>query len=129
MDANMIGAYGPWAAGLVDGPPRLSFRRARSRPATLTRGGPGRECGCTIACSSPTLARARGQLQHQLVNNGLHVEHLTWQLPYGPPTEAVFFKPSGAPGRLPPWAWAARSWRQQVFRLARLRSLATRSTR
>jgi hypothetical protein len=29
MDANMIGAYGPWAAGLVGKTPaRLSFRQA-----------------------------------------------------------------------------------------------------
>ncbi len=43
----------------------------------------------------------KAQLQHQLVHDGLHVEHLSWQLPYGPPTEAVFLKPSGATGRLP----------------------------
>ena len=30
MDANMIGAYGPWAAGLSgEGPARLSFRQPR----------------------------------------------------------------------------------------------------
>ena len=43
MDANMIGAYGPWAAGLSgDGPARLSFRQPRF-PAeaidALARGG------------------------------------------------------------------------------------------
>ena len=36
-----------------------------------------------------------------MVYDGLHIEHLTWQLPYGPPTEAVFLKPAGAQGRLP----------------------------
>ncbi len=30
MEPNMIGAYGPWAAGLVgEGPARLSFRQGR----------------------------------------------------------------------------------------------------
>ncbi len=30
MTPNMIGAYGPWAAGLVgDGPAKLSFRNSR----------------------------------------------------------------------------------------------------
>ncbi len=43
----------------------------------------------------------RVQLQHQLVHGGLHIEHLTWQLPYGPPTEAYFLKPQNASGRLP----------------------------
>jgi dienelactone hydrolase len=40
-------------------------------------------------------------VQHQLVYDGLHIEHLSWQLPYGPPTEAVFLKPADAQGRLP----------------------------
>ena len=36
MDANMIGAYGPWAAGLVgEGPARMSFRQARFQAAEL----------------------------------------------------------------------------------------------
>jgi dienelactone hydrolase len=43
----------------------------------------------------------RAQIQHELVYDGLHVEHLTWQLPYGPPTEAIFLKPAGAQGKLP----------------------------
>jgi dienelactone hydrolase len=43
----------------------------------------------------------RAQVQHTLDHDGLHVEHLSWQLPYGPPTEAVFLKPAGARGRLP----------------------------
>ena len=33
--------------------------------------------------------------------DGLHVEELSWQLPYGPPTSAIFLKPSGARGPLP----------------------------
>ena len=41
------------------------------------------------------------KLEHQFEYDGLHVEHLHWQLPYGPPTEAVLLKPSGARGRLP----------------------------
>ncbi len=32
---------------------------------------------------------------------GLHIEELTWQLPYGPQTEAYFLRPAGAPGPLP----------------------------
>jgi len=31
----------------------------------------------------------------------LHVEELAWQLPYGPPSEAIFIKPAGASGQLP----------------------------
>ena len=37
----------------------------------------------------------------QYTYDGLHVEELSWQLPYGPATEAVFLTPEGAQGRLP----------------------------
>lgn len=40
-------------------------------------------------------------LQHQFEFDGLSIEHLQWQLPYGPPTEAVVLKPAGATGKLP----------------------------
>ena len=40
-------------------------------------------------------------LQHQLEFDGLSIEHLQWQLPYGPPTEALLLKPAGARGKLP----------------------------
>ena len=33
--------------------------------------------------------------------DGLQVEELAWQLPYGPPTEAILLKPLGAKGPLP----------------------------
>ena len=41
------------------------------------------------------------QVDQQLVYDGLHVERLSWQLPYGPRTEAVFLKPATTRGRLP----------------------------
>jgi dienelactone hydrolase len=33
--------------------------------------------------------------------DGLYMEDLRWQFPYGPPTEAVFMKPAGSSGQLP----------------------------
>jgi dienelactone hydrolase len=103
MEPNMIGAYGPWAAGqLGEGPGRLSFRQARFQPGTIDAWrtqARERLRACLMqpdAGGTPTV-----QVQHQLRSDGLHVEHLSWQLPYGPPTEAVFLKPAGAQGRLP----------------------------
>ncbi|HEV3340742.1 MAG TPA: hypothetical protein VG125_10315 [Pirellulales bacterium] len=103
MQPNMIGAYGPWAASLAgEGPGRLSFLNAKFaagdlddwRKQALARVG---EC-----LLSPDAGGApQAQVQHQFVYDGLHVEHLGWQLPYGPPTEAVFLKPEAAKGRLP----------------------------
>ncbi len=100
MTPNMIGAYGEWAAGIVQDPPRLSFRqamfsnvdawrgvaRARFREALLGPGG----------AATPVAV-----LQHQLEFDGLSIEHVQWQLPYGPPTEALVLKPAGARGKLP----------------------------
>ena len=100
MTPNMLGAYGEWAAHTMPDPPRLSFRqpmfgdvnawravaRARFRETLLGPGG--------AATPVP-------MLQHQLEFDGLSIEHIEWQLPYGPPTEALVLKPAGATGKLP----------------------------
>jgi dienelactone hydrolase len=99
----MIGAYGTWAAGLIgEGPARLSYRNARV-PAGELDGWRARARerlrGCLLQPETGLVPKAR--LEHQLVHDGLHIEHLSWQLPYGPPTEALVLKPAGARGRLP----------------------------
>jgi dienelactone hydrolase len=103
MVPNMIGAYGPWAAGLVgEGPARLSFRQAHFRLGDLAAWKEqARERLRSLLLQPRSGGVPAVQIQHQLIYDGLHVEHLTWQLPYGPPTEAYFFKPRDAAGRLP----------------------------
>ena len=100
MIPNMIGAYGEWAARAMQDPARLSFRQpmfgnvdawravARSRFRELLL-GPG-------GAATPVAA-----VQHHLEFDGLSIEHIQWQLPYGPPTEALVLKPAGATGKLP----------------------------
>ncbi len=103
MIPNMIGAYGPWAAGLAgDGPAKLSFRDPRFQPQGLDvwrAQARDRLKNCLLQPDSGGSPQA--QVQHQFIHDGLHVEHLTWQLPYGPPTEAYFLKPQHASGPLP----------------------------
>jgi dienelactone hydrolase len=103
MNANMIGAYGPWATDLAGGgPARLSFRQpvyGRNDVDRWREQARERLRACLLQPSSGGVPRA--QVQHELIHDGLHIEHLTWQLPYGPPTEAIFLKPVGARGRLP----------------------------
>ena len=103
MIPNMIGAYGPWAASLAgDGPARLSFRNVRFPATDLDAWRTEARQRLKVCLLQPdTGAVPKAQVQHQLDYDGLHVEHLTWQLPYGPPTEAYFFKPKNAKGRLP----------------------------
>jgi len=100
MIPNMIGAYGEWAARAMQDPARLSFRQpmfgnvdawravARSRFRELLL-GPG-------GAATPVAA-----VQHHLEFDGLSIEHIQWQLAYGPPTEALVLKPAGATGKLP----------------------------
>jgi dienelactone hydrolase len=103
MENNMLGAYGPWAAGLTgDGPARLSFRNSGFGADSLDNWrakARDRLKACLLQPTSGGLPKA--EIQHQFVYDGLHVEHLRWQLPYGPSTEAVFLKPAGARERLP----------------------------
>ena len=97
---NMLGAYGKWAAEIIHDPPRLSFRqamftdsgawrpmaRAQFRERLMQPGG----------ASTPVPA-----VRRQFEFDGLSIEHLQWQLPFGPPTEALLLKPAGAKGKLP----------------------------
>ena len=101
MQANMIGAYGPWAASLVpDEPGRLSFRRGlwadveAWRPLARAR---LMECLCQPDTGGPPEVR----VERHTAYDGVEVEELSWQLPYGPRTRAVLLKPAGARGRLP----------------------------
>lgn len=99
----MIGAYGPWAAGLTgDAPARLSFRRAEFTREDLDAWRSRARSRLHECLLQPDTGRVpTAEVQHQLEYDGLHVEHLKWALPYGPETEAYFLKPIGAKGKLP----------------------------
>jgi dienelactone hydrolase len=101
MIPNMLGAYGPWAATLVpDGPGRLSFRRPEFHDLDAWR---TRARGRLLErlVQPDTGGPPRAEVQHAYEFDGLTVEHLRWQLPYGPATEAFLLKPRNAHGRLP----------------------------
>lgn len=96
----MLGACGPWASGLLTDPPRLSFRRPEYR--TRDAWQPEARTRYRDALLQPdTGGVPRAEVQHRFEFDGLDVEHMQWQLPYGPPTEALLLKPAGASGRLP----------------------------
>jgi dienelactone hydrolase len=103
MPQTMIGAYGPWAASILgEGPARLSFRQPSVQPQQLDdwrRSARQRLFECLLQPDAGAIPKVH--VQHELQYDGLHVEHLFWQLPYGPPTEALFLKPQGATGKLP----------------------------
>ncbi|MCC7491977.1 MAG: prolyl oligopeptidase family serine peptidase [Fimbriimonadaceae bacterium] len=102
MAETMIGAYGPWFADQVlgDGPASLSLRagyqgrlgawRRRTRQRVLERLGPVDLGGCPEV-----------QVEASWTWDGLHIEQLSWQLPMGPRTAAVFLRPVKSRGKLP----------------------------
>ncbi|MFN7922446.1 MAG: hypothetical protein U0Q16_20245 [Bryobacteraceae bacterium] len=97
---TMIGAYGDWAAKLVSDPPRLSFRRAEHKNLEAWR-KLARGRYLEMLAQPPSGGVPQATVQHHIEFDGLAIEHLTWNLPYGPPTEALLLKPANAKGKLP----------------------------
>lgn len=98
---SIIGQYGPWASSLNDGKlPSHSFRKSefsnldswkeRARKKLLDR--------MAIPDIGPT---PKVTVKKQYTYDGLQVEELSWQLPYGRPTDAILLKPANATGKLP----------------------------
>lgn len=96
----MIGAYGEWAAQSMLDPPRLSFRQSMYKNADSWR-AVARSRYRELLLGPSGAATPVPVVQHKLEFDGLSIEHLQWQLPYGPPTEALILKPAGAQGKLP----------------------------
>ena len=99
---NMTGVYGPWLAETVlgDGPAAMSLRTGRWTDVNEWRkAARKRTWECIAPVSLGGVPEVRVDAQREI--DGLHVEHLSWQLSCGPRTEAVFMKPAAATGRLP----------------------------
>jgi dienelactone hydrolase len=102
MRINMVGSYGPWLAESVlgDQPAALSFRTGRWASVKDWQAAARKrawECIAPVDLGGAPEVR----VEAQYIFDGLHVKHLSWQLPCGPRTEAVLLKPAGISGRLP----------------------------
>lgn len=101
ISPNLIGAYGPWAAGLAgEGPGPFSFRNDRWRRLedwqTAARQQVIERLGVPDLGPAPQV-----QVKRSYRFEDLQVEEIQWQLPYGAPTEAIVLKPADAQGPLP----------------------------
>jgi dienelactone hydrolase len=98
---NLLGAYGSWIDGVISQSRRpLSFlgpswhdvqehkRAARDKLAELL--------AMPVFDRIPAVKVVRAH-----AFDGLHIEELQWQLPYGPVTSALFMKPEGNGADLP----------------------------
>lgn len=98
---SIIGQYGQWASSLTENKlPSLSFRRKewsdieKWRKAARTR--------LTDRMATPDIGGIpKVTVIKKYTYDGLQVEELSWQLPYGRPTEAILLKPANAKGPLP----------------------------
>jgi dienelactone hydrolase len=98
---SIIGAYGVWAAGLIESHlPSMSFRRKENTNLQAWRKSARQKVLSRL--SMPSAGKMpEVTVRKQYEYDGLHIEELTWQLPYGPSTDAILLKPVGAKGKLP----------------------------
>ena len=101
MERSLIGANGPFAAEVLgDGPAELSFRNPRFTDVEAWR-AEARAKALELLAQPDTGGTPETEVTGGATVDGVEVERLRWQLPYGPPTEAVLLKPEGAKGPLP----------------------------
>jgi len=97
---SIIGQYGSWASSLRPSPPTLSFRNARWTDRVKWQHharSKARELVAPPDLGAPPQVR----VEKAYTFDGLSVEELSWQLPYGRRTSAILLKPEGAREPLP----------------------------
>ncbi|TLU95000.1 hypothetical protein FEM55_07420 [Dyadobacter sediminis] len=98
-DKSIIGGYGGWASSLIGGVPSLSFRNPQITDLNAWR---ERAIAKTQELlSSPSKEEPKVVVEKKYVYDGLEIEELSWQLPYGRSTKAVLLKPKGITKPLP----------------------------
>ncbi|HEY9487500.1 MAG TPA: twin-arginine translocation signal domain-containing protein [Chryseosolibacter sp.] len=100
-ETTLIGPYGKWAASLINQElPSLSFRRKSFSDLEAWRTEATNRLRERLAI--PDLGGLpEVTVRKQYTYDGLNIEELTWQLPYGRPTDAILLKPQNARGSLP----------------------------
>ncbi|MEZ5039390.1 MAG: hypothetical protein R2828_05845 [Saprospiraceae bacterium] len=100
-EKSIIGGYGPWAASLADQPPPLSFRHPSWNSPKKWRKKALAKTKELLAAPSLGEMIPQVEVKASYEYDGLVVEELAWQLPYGRPTSAVLLKPAGVTKALP----------------------------
>jgi dienelactone hydrolase len=100
-DISIIGLYGAWASSLNEKRlPTFSFRSKEWQDVVswqkLARQRVAERMAIPDIGDIPAVTVSK-----QYSYDGLHIEEISWQLPYGRPTEAILLKPLGVKGRLP----------------------------
>lgn len=100
-DLSIIGLYGPWANSLLERElPEFSLRREDWQDLDIWRDLARNSLKERLAI--PEIGgMPEVKVNRQFTYDGLHIEELSWQLPYGRPTEALLLKPVNASKPLP----------------------------
>jgi dienelactone hydrolase len=98
---SVIGLYGEWANSINENKlPAFSFRREEWKNLEQWKRSARQRVIERLAIpnigGTPTVT-----INKQFSYDGLHIEEVSWQLPYGRPTEAILLKPENAKGKLP----------------------------
>lgn len=98
---SIIGSYGHWANSFNENKlPAFSFRRKEW--ASLETWRVAAKKRLTARLAIPDIGKTpQVHVVKKYAYDGLHIEELNWQLPYGRPTEAILLKPLHAKGKLP----------------------------
>jgi dienelactone hydrolase len=99
-EKSLIGSYGPWAASLLPKLPPLSFRNDQWKDLIAWKEAASSKTRELVA-SPARIALPKVTVIKKYNYDGLEIEELSWQLPYGRPTNAVLLKPQGTKRRLP----------------------------
>ncbi len=96
-----MGSYGPWIKRLASNEEReYSFLHpAWDSPNDWKE--QARRLFAEHVTAPRFETRPQAETVSRRLHDGLSVEEVTWQLPYGPQTSAYFLKPAHAPGKLP----------------------------
>jgi dienelactone hydrolase len=97
---SIIGQYGAWADSLLPKMPPLSFRNDQWKNLEDWKKEALAKTLETVASpEKPAMPKVTVVKKYQY--DGLDIEELSWQLPYGRATQAVLLKPQGTTKKLP----------------------------
>ncbi len=97
---SLIGQYGLWANGLISKTlPKFSYRRNEWSDIKTWKKAAHQQL--TDRLSIPDIKAPAYKIVKEYEYDGLKIEELQWQLPYGPATDALLLKPARTKGKLP----------------------------
>ena len=99
--SSIIGTYGSWAASLAKDPPSLSFRNDKYSDIDAWRRIAKQRVKERLSIPDIGTGIPEATVLKTSSYDGLTIEEISWQLPYGRPTQAVVLRPQGVRGKLP----------------------------